>query len=334
MKLMQRSTHSARRPARARCRSASSASASAGHVEVAVRQHDAVVGDHQRAVGGAVELDLDVFARARAAPPCAAPCTCATQRNDSGSWTRRAAPACHSALPSSSARKLRGGLGLARRGPRAPAPAGRAATGWRESLRSDSAIATSSARRACAQHRASTSAARPTVAAFALISARPSLAASATGARPARASASRARQTRSPSTSASPSPISGSASATAAADPRRRSSPSAGTHRMNARVRASRRARRARAAKRPSRRAPCPRRARTSSRARRRVGNGAARRRRRGRAPRAAGSRRARPAASGCAGVGAERGVERRRSARRRSASAIDDRARAPRRAR
>ena len=37
-----------------------------------------VVGEHQRAVGGAVQLDLDVVARACAAPPARAPCTCAT----------------------------------------------------------------------------------------------------------------------------------------------------------------------------------------------------------------------------------------------------------------
>ncbi len=58
----QRATHSAAQWQSAR-RSASKASASAGNVEVAVRQHGRRARDDQRAVGRAVELDLDVLAR-------------------------------------------------------------------------------------------------------------------------------------------------------------------------------------------------------------------------------------------------------------------------------
>ena len=42
------------------------------------------------------------WSRADRSAASAAPCTCVTQRSDSGSCTRRAAPGCHSALPASS----------------------------------------------------------------------------------------------------------------------------------------------------------------------------------------------------------------------------------------
>ena len=120
-----------------------------------------------------------------------APWTCATPRNDTGSCTRRAAPAsiarCRRAAPAAAARL-------------APGPARPRRRGARIERRQVGAKALERQRRGKFTHRSaaaqscSTSAARPTVAALALISARPSLAPSATGASPARVERCGARQ--------------------------------------------------------------------------------------------------------------------------------------------
>ena len=155
-----------------------------GHVEVAVRQHRAVGDEHERAVRRAVELELDCVARVRERRQRSAPCTCATTRNDSGSCTRRAAPGCQQRAAGEQRAQPRRDVDLAGR---RRAACARGSSGDRlarkpsNDERDAASHASSSASASC-----STSAARPTVAALALMSASPSLAPSVTGARPAR----------------------------------------------------------------------------------------------------------------------------------------------------
>ena len=146
-----------------------------------------------------------------------------------------------------------------------PAPAGRAGSGWRESLRT-TAPRRRSAHRARATHRGATSAAWPTVAAFELMSARPSLPVSVAGCEACLRERCRARHRRA------------AVLGFALADERQREMrqrreiggadrADAGHDRMHAGVEHRDRAHRAPPAKRPSRPRPCRRRGRTSSRA-------------------------------------------------------------------
>ena len=228
------------------------------------------------------------WSRAARRAASAAPCTCVMQRNDSGSWTRRAAPA----LPQRAAGEQ---LGHALRDHRLPRAGRAACTRGSSGLR----LARKPFERKRGSHvqrverrggsRAATSAAWPTVAALALISASPSFARERDRLKAGARQRFRARQDVALEFGF------------AFADQRQRqmrkrreigdADRADRRHHADARAHsAARAALRAPPAKHRSRPPPCPRHARTSSPARRRVAS-AGRRPPRGRAPRAAGNR-------------------------------------------
>ena len=126
----------ARAPARGNCRSTASTPSAAMH---------------QRALRGAVELDLDQFAYALRSAACSEPCTCVTTRKRQRILHAARRAGRHSALPSSSARncarpRLCPGAG------RAPCTRGSSGDRFARKPSSDSAIA--------ARHRGARAAAR------------------------------------------------------------------------------------------------------------------------------------------------------------------------------
>ena len=153
----------------------------------------------QAAFSSAVTADRAASMYSRSAP-----WTCGTTRNDSASWTDRAAPGSSSGLPASSARRWSAaatcpGIGLAR-------PTAGCRTEVLAPVASIDSAAATSAAWATRAARATTSAAWPTDTPLAEISASPSLSPSTSGAIPARRRASPPGRT-SPRYSARPMPI-------------------------------------------------------------------------------------------------------------------------------
>ena len=164
-----------------------------GDVEVAGGEDRVVVGEHQRVVGGAGELGLERLGEHAAAPTRSEPWTWLAQRKLSGSCRRRAAPGSVSAPPRQQRAQTRGRPPLTGSGPRGDhARVERAQVGAKP-LHRERGRDLGGAQPGLGVD-AGPARAAPTDTAELEQIASPSLAPSATGARPARSSASRRRQ--------------------------------------------------------------------------------------------------------------------------------------------
>ena len=155
--------------------SASNASASAGTWKLPFDS----ISPRRRCTSGlsaALLSSSSTSSRASCSAASAAPCTCVTQRNESGSCTRRAAPALPQGAAGEQLAQMRAAIACCPRAGRAACTRGSSGRQVGAKALEASARPRRSARRAPRAQSCSTSAAWPTVAALALISARPSLA--------------------------------------------------------------------------------------------------------------------------------------------------------------